>query len=152
MRKSGQLLEENASECAQWLRREAGSAELQVDHAGTLINAINVKVAAGVNNIGSERLVELTITQTPTLTLVPRSFASLLRAREFAASRGQLQCLSKGSGSDLYGHALTGRRRNGLPSFTQAFDVKPNRLSHLIGTLLGRGTGSDNTREVGTVG
>jgi hypothetical protein len=38
------------------------------------------------------------------------------------------------------------------PSFTQAFDVKPNRLSHLIGTLVGRGTGCDNTREVGTVG
>jgi hypothetical protein len=60
--------------------------------------------------------------------------------------------LSKRSGSDLDGHAPTSRRRNGLSSFTQAFDVKPNRLSHLIGTLVGGGAGSDNAREVGTVG
>jgi hypothetical protein len=90
--------------------------------------------------------------EAPTLILVPRSFASLVRARELAASRGQSEGLSNGLGSDLYGHALTGRRRNGLPSFAQAFDVKPNGLSHLVGTLVGRGTGSDYTREVGTVG
>src|SRR6188472_1168487 len=65
---------------------------------------------------------------------------------------GSLRGRSKRSDSDLDGHAPTGRRRNGLPSFTQAFDVKPNRLSHLISTLLGRGTRSDNTREIGTVG
>jgi hypothetical protein len=76
----------------------------------------------------------------------------LLRDTEPAASRGQSQGLSKGSGSDLYSHASTGRRRNRLASLTQTFDVKPNRLSHFVGTLVGCGTGSHNAREVGTVG
>jgi hypothetical protein len=57
-----------------------------------------------------------------------------------------------GLGGDFYRGSSTGRGRDRLTGFTQAFDVKGDRILHLSRALVDSGTGSHDTCEVRAVG